>query len=56
MRQTLSNEERLRLLTLKTIESRENDRRYVAKGLHDSIGCSLAAIQLALKQKLASIR
>ena len=48
-------EENLRLISRKIIESQENDRRYVAKELLDSVGCSLAAIQIALKQRLATM-
>lgn len=46
------SEEKLRLLSRKTIESQENERKQVAKELHDSIGANLAAIKFALEEKL----
>jgi PAS domain S-box-containing protein len=46
------SEEKLRLLSRKTIESQENERKQVAKELHDSIGTNLAAIKFALEEKL----
>ena len=47
--------EKLRLLSRKIIESQENERKLVAKELHDSVGGNLAAIKLALEQTLASM-
>jgi len=49
------SEDKLRLLSHKIIESRENERKLVAKELHDSVGGNLAAIKLALEQKLMSM-
>jgi len=46
------SEERLRLLSRKIIESQENERKLVAKELHDSVGANLAAIKFALEEKL----
>ena len=46
----------LRLLSLKIIETQENERRRLARELHDSIGSSLAAIKLAVEGKLNSMR
>lgn len=49
------SEEKLRMLSRKIIESQENERKRVAKELHDSVGGNLAAIKLALEQKLTSM-
>ena len=49
------SEEDLRLLSRKIIESQENERKRVARELHDSVGSNLAAIKLALEQKLESM-
>jgi len=49
------SQEKLRLLSRKIIDSQENERKLVAKELHDSVGGNLAAIKLALEQKLASM-
>lgn len=50
------SEENLRWLSRKIIESQENERKQVAKELHDSVGSNLAAIKLALEQKLESMK
>jgi signal transduction histidine kinase len=42
----------LRRLSLKIIASQENERRQIAKELHDSIGASLAAIKYAVEGRL----
>lgn len=42
----------LRALTLKMVDTQENERRIVAKELHDSIGASLAAIKYAVEGRL----
>jgi len=47
--------EKLRWLSRKMIESQENERKRVARELHDSVGGNLAAIKLALEQKLESM-
>lgn len=44
--------ERLRNLSHKIISTQENERRQMAKELHDSIGSSLAAIKFALEGRL----
>jgi signal transduction histidine kinase len=48
--------ENLRLLSSKIIEFQENERKWVAKELHDSVGSNLAAIKLALEHKLESMK
>jgi signal transduction histidine kinase len=42
----------LRTLSLKIVDAQENERRQVAKELHDSIGASLAAIKYAVEGRL----
>jgi signal transduction histidine kinase len=49
------SEENLRLLSRKIIYSQENERKRVARELHDSVSSNLAAIKLALEQKLESM-
>lgn len=46
------SDKKLRLLSRKIIESQENERKLVAKELHDSVGANLAAIKFALEEKL----
>ncbi len=46
------SEEQLRSLSRKIIESQEDERKRVAKELHDSVGGNLAAIKFALEEKL----
>jgi PAS domain S-box-containing protein len=48
------SEGRLRVLSRKIVESQENERKLVAKELHDGVGGNLAAIKFALEQKMAS--
>jgi signal transduction histidine kinase len=43
--------ERLRLLSRKTLDVLEADRRTISKELHDSIGAGLAAIKFSLEEK-----
>ncbi|MGB8427656.1 MAG: ATP-binding protein [Desulfobacterales bacterium] len=43
-----------RLLSQKTLEAMENDRRALSKELHDSIGGTLAAIKMQLESRLAN--
>jgi signal transduction histidine kinase len=50
-----NSEEKLRAQSRKIIKSQEDERKRVAKELHDSIGGNLAAIKFALEQKLASM-
>ncbi|MGW8188121.1 MAG: sensor histidine kinase, partial [Desulfobacterales bacterium] len=45
----------LRHLSLKIIETQENERKQIAKELHDSIGSSLAAIKFAVEGKLSTM-
>jgi PAS domain S-box-containing protein len=47
--------QRLRDLSLKSIEALESDRRNVARELHDSIGGSLAAIKFSLEAVVEEI-
>ena len=49
------SEQALRHLSLKIIETQENERRQIAKELHDSIGSSLAAIKFAIEGKLETM-
>jgi signal transduction histidine kinase len=46
----------LRLMSQKIIENQEDERRRLAKELHDSICSSLAAIKLAIEGKLENMR
>ena len=50
------SEQALRSLSLKIIETQENDRKLMAKELHDSIGSSLAAIKFAVEGRLEIMR
>lgn len=45
----------LRRLSVKIVDTQENERRHMAKDLHDSIGSSLAAIKFAIEGKLANM-
>jgi signal transduction histidine kinase len=49
------SEQALRRLSLKIIETQENERRQIAKELHDSIGSSLAAIKFAVEGRLLTM-
>ncbi len=49
------SERTLRTLSLKIIETQENERRLMAKELHDSIGSSLAAIKFAVEGRLQNM-
>jgi len=46
------SQQALRALTLKIVDTQENERRQIAKELHDSIGASLAAIKYAVEGRL----
>lgn len=48
------SERQLRLLSTKLIEAQENERKLMARELHDSIGASLTAIIYALEEALDS--
>ncbi len=50
------SEQALRRLSLKIIETQENERRQIAKELHDSIGSSLAAIKFAVEGRLLTMK
>jgi signal transduction histidine kinase len=50
------SEQALRRLSLKIIETQENERRQIAKELHDSIGSSLVAIKFAVEGKLLTMK
>lgn len=43
--------ERLKIISRRTLDALEADRRTIAKNLHDSIGASLAAIKFSLEEK-----
>jgi signal transduction histidine kinase len=49
------SEKQLHHLSLKILETQEQERKTVARELHDSIGSSLAAIRFALEQKIRSM-
>ena len=49
------SQERLRDLSRKILDAQENERKFVAQEIHDSIGGSLAAIKFALEEKLESM-
>ncbi|UCD80334.1 MAG: hypothetical protein JSW26_02555 [Desulfobacterales bacterium] len=48
------SQERLRELSRKILDAQENERKLIAQEIHDSISGSLAAIKLALEEKLAA--
>jgi signal transduction histidine kinase len=48
----LLSQQALKALSVKIIETQENERRMLSKELHDSIGGSLAAIKFALEEKM----
>jgi signal transduction histidine kinase len=50
------SEEKLRALSSRILEAQENERKIVAKELHDSVGSSLTAIKYALEQKLVFMK
>jgi signal transduction histidine kinase len=49
------SEERLRSLSARILEAQENERKLVARDLHDSIGAGLTAVRFALEQKISSM-
>jgi signal transduction histidine kinase len=49
------SQEQLRELSRKIVETQENERRLVAQEIHDSISGSMAAVKLALEEKLESM-
>lgn len=46
------SEHQLRVLSAKLLEAQENERKIIARELHDSIGASLTAIRYGLEEKL----
>jgi len=50
-----TSEEKLRNLSSRILEAQENERKYVARELHDSIGSGLTAVRFALEQKINSM-
>lgn len=55
VKKRLNAESKLRRLSRKSIDTLENDRKSVAKELHDSIGGSLAAIKFLLEEILENL-
>jgi signal transduction histidine kinase len=49
------SQEQLRELSRKILDAQENERKRVAQEIHDSVSGSLAAIKLALEEKIASM-
>lgn len=49
------SQEQLRRLSHKILDAQENERKLVAQEIHDSISGSLAAIKMALEEKLYSM-
>ncbi|MCJ8499011.1 PAS domain-containing sensor histidine kinase [Desulfatitalea alkaliphila] len=57
-RQKMASEalnDKIRRLIRKTFEAMENERRLIAKELHDGIGASLAAIKFSIEQRLVEM-
>lgn len=50
-----TSEEKLRSLSARVLEAQENERKSVARELHDSIGSGLTAVRFALEQKINSM-
>lgn len=55
LNQLRQSEKQLHYLSLKILETQEQERKTVARELHDSIGSSLTAIRFALEQKIRSM-
>ena len=51
----IDSEAKLRILSAKILQTQEDERKTIAKELHDSIGSSLTAIKYALEKKLSEI-
>ena len=47
------SEKELRLLSIQLLAAQENERKWIAQELHDSIGQSLVAIKFALERKIS---
>jgi len=50
------SEKKLRALSTRILETQENERRFIARELHDSVGSDLAAIKYALEQKWSRMK
>ena len=50
------SEKKLRALSTRILETQENERRSIARELHDSVGSDLAAIKYALEQKWSCMK
>ena len=55
LNQLKQSEKQLHYLSLKILDTQEQERKTVARELHDSIGSSLTAIRFALEQKIRSM-
>jgi len=51
-----ASEQELRVLSAKVLEAQENERRVIARELHDSVGASLTAIRYGLEEKVHRMR
>jgi len=51
-----ASEHKLRALSTRILEAQENERKYIARELHDSIGASLTAIKYALEEKMRRMK
>jgi signal transduction histidine kinase len=51
-----ASERQLRLLSARLLEVQEQERKAVARDLHDSVGSCLSAVKLGLSRKLQTIR
>jgi PAS domain S-box-containing protein len=49
----MESEKELRLLSTQLLATQENERKWVAQELHDSIGQSLVAVKFALERKIS---
>jgi signal transduction histidine kinase len=50
-----NSEQRLRVLSAQLLTAQENERKRIARELHDSIGQSLAAIKFVLEKKISQL-
>ncbi|MGB9699253.1 MAG: GAF domain-containing sensor histidine kinase [Thermodesulfobacteriota bacterium] len=50
-----NSEQRLRFLSVQLLTAQENERKRIARELHDSIGQSLAAIKFVLEKKISQL-
>lgn len=49
LKETFAAQEQLRQLSRRLVETQENERRYIARELHDEIGALLTALKIMLK-------